>query len=268
MWLSCKGSPGLRIGAFLLSTEPFRQMSLDTNFLPGTKVVNTGDNPWKSAASATLKDSRGNAVEIQKSDSQDIAKLIATSEKAPSKTIMKEFAQATHEDNVRMGKQYLLPGQEHLSDEKERVRNPMHIKRFCMKLDRILGKTLDGQSRVFLNQPPPTPNGQFRNQMGLFVRVRGMEQFAYHDDLPKGWKKIGSVQVPYMSEFGILKVNAHGLQTGWKYIGWRGQVLLALITQGVITEKEAHQEFGQPDGGPGTLLYRKKLHEHRNRAKT
>lgn len=242
-------------------------MSLDTSKLPGT-VVDTGDNPWRSAASVALKDSRGREVAIQKSDSAAIAKVISQGAKAPSRTIVKEFAQATREQNLGTSKQYLLQGQAILEDEKQRVRNIMNIKRFCQKLDRILGKTQDGKSRVYLNQPPPTPKMQFRNQMGLFVHVRGMERHEFHDDIPKGWKKIGSVQVPYMPEFGILRTNDHGLQAGWKYIGWRGQVLLALITTGVITEAEAHKEFGEPHVGEGTVLYRQKLYAYRNRVKT
>jgi hypothetical protein len=172
--------------------------------------------------------------------------------KKPEKSAeAEETAQRLNEENTEAVKRFRLPGQEKLAGaqaEKERIRNLMHITKFCQKLDHVLGPAADGGSRVFLNKPPTTPGIESEKLMGLFIKIRGMDMFTYHTDLPPGWKKICAVQVPYMSEWGIMHLDDHGMFKGWKYIGWRGQVLLRLILAGAITEEEAHAEFGVPQG--------------------
>ena len=159
-----------------------------------------------------------------------------------------ETAHRLHEENESAIAKFRLPNQHKLLNEKERVRNLMHVSEFCRKLNNILGNAVDGGSRIFINTPPAIAGFDNHKMKGLFIKMRGMDQFTYHVDLPPGWKKICAIQVPYMSEWGILLEDDHGMMKGWKYIGWRGQVLLRLILAGAITEEEAHKEFGVPQG--------------------
>jgi hypothetical protein len=178
-----------------------------------------------------------------------------------------ETAVRLKEANEALLSRFRLPAQDKLTGkkaEKERVRNLMHITKFCQKLNNILGPGADGGSRIFLNRPPEAPGMEHGKLMGLFIKIRGMDMFTFHEDLPPGWKKICAIQVPYMSEWGIMNLNDRGMFKSWKYIGWRGQVLLRLILADAITEEEAHAEFGIPQGVEVDREYRKKLEEHRN----
>lgn len=152
-------------------------------------------------------------------------------------------------------------------DEKNRVRNLMGIGEFCRKLDRILGPAHDGGTRIFINDPPRHPAID-EHMKGLFIKMRGMDAFYFHvyedgkPELPAGWKKICSVQVPYMSEWGIMNLDDRGCFRSWKYIGWRGQVLLRLILAGAISKEEAHAEFGEPQGNDVDREYLNRLREY------
>ncbi len=148
-----------------------------------------------------------------------------------------------------------------LREERERIRNLMSLGDFCRKLNNILGPASDLGSRIFINTPPPVPGFDNQKMKGLFIKMRGMDMFTYHDDLPPGWKKICAVQSPYMSEWGIMNKNERGMFTSWKYIGWRGNVLLRLILAGAITKDEAHAEFGVPQGVEVDREYLKILEE-------
>lgn len=212
----------------------------------------------KSAASAEI-----DGVEVSASHTPETYALIEQAKeelkdwhpqwgaKPQKDTRAEDTALRLREENDALLKRFILPGQEKLSGrqaEKERVRNLLHIAQFCRRLDKILGPAADGGSRLFLNKPPHAPGMENGKMMGLFVKIRGMDQFTYHVDLPAGWKKVCTVQVPYMSEWGIMNLDDRGMFKSWKYIGWRGQVLLRLILAGAITEEEAHNEFGVPQG--------------------
>lgn len=149
-----------------------------------------------------------------------------------------------------------------LREERERIRNLMSLGDFCRKLHNILGPAADLGSRIFINTPPPVPGFDNQKMKGLFIKMRGMDMFTYHEDLPPGWKKICAVQSPYMSEWGIMNKNERGMFTSWKYIGWRGNVLLRLILAGAITKDEAHAEFGVPQGVEVDREYLKILEEY------
>jgi hypothetical protein len=180
-----------------------------------------------------------------------------------------ERAAELHELNTAAVRKFLPSG--NMLDEKERVRSLMHIKDFCAKLHNILGFAADGGSRIFINTPPAIAGFDNKKMKGLFVKMRGMDSFIYHADLIQslgpGWKKICAIQSPYMSEWGVLLVDDHGGVNGWKYIGWRGQVLLRLILAGAITEEEAHKEFGVPQGVEVDREYLKILTEWRQNGK-
>jgi len=228
----------------------------------------------KTAASAEI-----DGVEVSASHTPETYQLIQEAKteladwhpqwgKRPEKDHQaEETAARLHEENTDLVKQFRAPNQHKLLNEKERVRNLMHISTFCAKLHNILGFAADGGSRIFINKPPAIKGFDNEKMQGLFVKVRGMDQFTFHTDLEPGWKKICAIQVPYMSEWGIMLEDAHGGMMGWKYIGWRGQVLLRLILAGAITEEEAHAEFGVPQGVNVDREYLQKLTEWRNNGK-
>jgi hypothetical protein len=241
-------------------------------------MADTKDFPLKTAASAEL-----DGVEVPAKHSPETFQLIdqAKTEVAdwhpqwgakPEKDHeAEETAHRLHEENAEMVKAFRAPNQHKLLDEKERVRNLMHIKDFCAKLHRILGPAADGGSRIFINTPPAIAGFDNKKMKGLFVKMRGMDNFLYHldlmDSLGTGWKKICTIQNPYMSEWGVLLEDAHGGMMGWKYIGWRGQVLLRLILAGAITEEEANREFGVPQGVEVDREYRMILENWRRNGK-
>lgn len=229
-------------------------------------------DPLKTAASAEI-----DGVEVSAKHSPETYKLIEQAKteladwhpqwgaKPEKDSQAEETAAQLHEENVAAIKSF-LPSDK-FTNEKERVRNLMHITEFCRKLNSILGPAADGGSRIFINTPPAIAGFDNQKMKGLFIKIRGMEQFTYHTDLPPGWKKICAIQAPFMSEWGILLTDAHGGMRGWKYIGWRGQVLLRLILSGAITEEEAHAEFGVPQGVEVDLEYLKILDEWRRNGK-
>jgi len=171
-----------------------------------------------------------------------------------------DAALALREKNDELTKIYTAANR--FTDEKSRVGNLMHVRKFCEKLHNILGLAADGGSRVFINDPPYHPAID-SHMKGLFIKIRGMDNFIYHTDLPPGWKKICGIQVPYMSEWGIMNLDGRGCFRSWKYIGWRGNVLLRLILAGAISEEEAHREFGVPQGNDIDREYYLKLEEYR-----
>lgn len=207
----------------------------------------------KTSASADM----GGGVEIPAAHNEKTYDLIKTAKqeladwhvqwgKKPEKdSRADEKLAALREDTAERLKAYIPAA---LGDEKHRIRNIMSLPEFCRKLNNILGPAADLGSRIFINTPPPVPGFDNEKMKGLFIKMRGMDMFTYHDDLPPGWKKICTVQNPYMSEWGIMNRDSHGAFRSWKFIGWRGQVLLRLILAGAITEEEAHAEFGVPQG--------------------
>ena len=231
---------------------------LDTREIPGTKPVELkDDNPWVSKATGKL-----GGIEVPANASPEIQKLIEAAgiERPKADSQVQELAHEAREANTEKVKRF-RPLE--LAGGKDRVRNLMHINDFCLRLHNILGPAADGGSRIFINTPPSMPGFDNTKMKGLFIKIRGMDMFTYDMDLPPGWKKICAVQVPYMSEWGVMNLDEHGLFKSWKYIGWRGQVLLRLILAGVITEAEAHQEFGVPPGNEVDKEYRRILENWR-----
>jgi hypothetical protein len=74
---------------------------------------------------------------------------------------------------------------------------------------------------------------------------------------------VASIQVPWMCEWTIVRTDAHGLVTGFRFIGWRDAVK-ALITKKVLTEAQAHKVFGAPREAAVSSLYREDLKAFRN----
>jgi len=237
----------------------------EDDLLRTSRVIDTekNDSPFRTSTLAGLRDRNGKLVPFRPTDSPMIAEMNRRAQENRPKSDGKaqEVAHALQERNkndFRIRNAINLVTDEML-DVKARSRNPMHVVEFCRRLDKILGKE-HGLSRIYLNKPPDHP--QFRNQMGLFIRVRGQERRQFHDDLPVGWKKFTTVQVPYMAEWGVPRRDPYGALIGWIRLGWRGNVLLNLIKQGAITEAEAVAEFGEPSS-VSSESYRKQLFDIR-----
>lgn len=200
----------------------------------------------KTAASAEI-----DGVEVSASHTPETYKLIEQAhteladwhtqwgEKPEKDSRAEEEAIRLREENDAITKQF----RPNLPDEGHRIRELMHVNRFCKKLRKILGP-----GRIHINTPPPVPGFDNTKMRGLFIRIRGMDNFTFHADLMPGWKKICAIQGPYMPEWGLMNLDERGNFRSWKYIGWRGQVLLRLILAEAITEEEAHKEFGAPQG--------------------
>ena len=230
-------------------------------------MADTKDFPLRTDASAEL-----DGVEVSANHSPETYKLIESANqelknwlpqwgKKPEKDHKaEETAHRLNEENTDLVKQFRVPDK--FTNEKERVRNLMHVNVFCKKLKNILGP-----DRIHINTPPPVAGFDNNKMRGLFIRIRGMDMFTFHEDLNPGWKKICAIQGPYMPEWGIMLRDAHGGARGFKYIGWRGQVLLRLILAGAITEEEAHKEFGVPQGAEVDREYLQKLTNWRNNGK-
>jgi hypothetical protein len=88
---------------------------------------------------------------------------------------------------------------------------------------------------------------------GISVWKQGRFQYA------------GAIQCGYMQEFSDFNYDHHDLITTERHRGWRGTVLLRLITEGFITEDAAHAEFGSPIQNSASWVYRWKLWQFRNR---
>lgn len=133
-----------------------------------------------------------------------------------------------------------------LTDRKRRLVNIIHIREFLRRLH-----TNGVQCFTTYAGMPDTA--------GLWAVVPGYEQL--------GHLYICYVQIPYMCEWSVLKLDAHGLPAGEEYRGWR-TALWRLIEEGVLTEQKAHQIFGEPCSDSIARRYRQSLYWLRNHANT
>lgn len=79
----------------------------------------------------------------------------------------------------------------------------------------------------------------------------------------QGKRQVATLQYPLGTEWMIMNFDEYGVPTHAKYLGWR-TALLSLITQNIVTEKEAHKAFPVTDG-PASAWYREQLQILRNR---
>lgn len=163
-----------------------------------------------------------------------------------------EFANFAREEYQREKEQsdfqvrsYRWHDQEMLTDEKARIVNIMHSRDFLRKL-----RENGVQCATFYCGLPDTA--------GLWAVVPGYEQL--------GHLYICYIQIPYMCEWSVLRLDAHHLPSGEKYRGWR-TVLCRLIEEKVLTEEKAHEIFGEPCSGIVSSRYRNSLFFARNSAR-
>jgi hypothetical protein len=78
-------------------------------------------------------------------------------------------------------------------------------------------------------------------------------------------KFVNSIQVPWMYEWSLMKLDDHNLPNGYRYVGWRDAVA-QLVELGIWTEQKAHKVFGAPsDCSARSSRYRRSLWLHRNK---
>jgi hypothetical protein len=165
----------------------------------------------------------------EKTSSQNLEELVRQQEK--SREMVKEF---------RFYKQ------DELLDEKSRRGQVMDCFEFLEKLNTIRPAYLSAVVR--------------RGLSGLAI----YKPHAGIDGLRQDWMYVCGVQVGYMYEYSVIRVDNHGLPTNEKYRGWR-TVLLRAIQKDCLTEEEVDRVFG-PATGPASRRYREQLFCWRHRA--
>ena len=107
------------------------------------------------------------------------------------------------------------------------------------------------------------------------LRAGGVKCFSHDSQLGDGsaslfalkgeeFIPVCSIQVPLMWEWSLLRIDPKtNLPTGFRDIGWRSAVK-CLITEGVLTERRAHEIFGKPAEGAVSRIYRSLLWDFRN----
>jgi hypothetical protein len=172
-----------------------------------------------------------------------------------------ELACRLYEENRAASKKYRMPNQDVFTSDEERIGHILHYQPFIQRLKKILPARYNDFSR--------------RGMVGLNLLVPTIK--GGH------WMYPCAVQVGYMPEYSVMHVDRHDVATNEKYRGWRGTVLLRLITDtycpqcctngqclhpdalrcGYISEEAAHKEFGEPDLY-NSSLYRQALQYFRN----
>lgn len=71
------------------------------------------------------------------------------------------------------------------------------------------------------------------------------------------------IQIPFMCEWSVLRLDRRQLPSGERYRGWRTMVS-QLVVKGILTEQEAHEIFGHPIDGPVSRRYRRTMFYFRN----
>lgn len=167
----------------------------------------------------------------------------------------KELYLKDKEDSDRQVSGYRIEGQDLLTDEKARKINPIAIERFMKKLR-------DNGVKCFLYQvqSPNTP-ATMVNTVGLWCVIPGQERLG-HIYKGQGHQYITWMDIPFMYEWSVLRVDIHQLPIGEKHRGWR-TVISEMVKRKVFTEQKAHDIFGPPSGRQ-SLFYRQRMHTYRN----
>lgn len=160
------------------------------------------------------------------------------------------------EESDKLALAYREEEQETLTDEKARTVHPMHVDEFMRKL-RINGV------KCFIYQTPWKKGdpASMMNTVGLWAVVPGQEQAGFiHKG--EGHQYVTWMDVPFMYEWSVLRLDEHSIPIGEKYRGWR-TVLSRLIAMKVLSETKAHRIFGEPSGAT-SKIYKRTLFEFRN----
>lgn len=158
--------------------------------------------------------------------------------------VREEFQREKEKSDAQV-QSYRWHDQEALTDKKARLVNILHAREFMRRLH--------------------------NNGVQCFTHYAGMPDTAGLWAVVPGYERLGHlyicyIQVPYMAEWSVLRLDAHKLPSGEEYRGWR-TALCRLIEEGVLSESKAHEIFGEPTSGPVSLRYRRSLYYARNFAR-
>lgn len=159
------------------------------------------------------------------------------------------------EDSIRQVSSYRMEEQETLTDEKARMVGRMGSREFIEKL-----RANGVRCFTYQVQSGNTP-ATMVNTVGLWCVVPGQEQ-AGHIYNGAGHQYMTWMDIPFMFEWSVLRLDPHQLPIGEKYRGWR-TVLSKLIRRKVFTEQKAHEIFGIPSGAT-SKIYKRTLYDFRN----
>jgi hypothetical protein len=70
------------------------------------------------------------------------------------------------------------------------------------------------------------------------------------------------LDIPFMYEWSVLRLDEHKVPIGEKYRGWR-PAISEMVKRRVFTEQKAHKIFGLPSGRR-SLFYRQRMFLYRN----
>lgn len=167
-----------------------------------------------------------------------------------------EKSQMFHELNERAAARDKWDGQGRWigrDNEDERQGELLTPHEFMRRLTAVIGKRLElfryavmGRLAVLMDDPDPSPIilPQYQ-QPGL-----------------RGKKQVATLQFPIGTEWMMMHFDQYGVPRYAKYIGWR-TALLSLISEGIITEEQAHKAFPvKPNHA--SLWYRAQLYQMRN----
>jgi hypothetical protein len=163
------------------------------------------------------------------------------------KAFVKESFAAEKEQSDAQVAQYKMEDQELLTDAAPRMVNIMRSRDFIKKLR-------DNGVKCFTlyNWQPGLPLW-LQQTVGLWACPPFSDTMRY----------ICYLQIPYMWEWSVLRLDRHGLPNGEDYRGWRTAVC-ELIKKEIFTETKAHEVFGQPTESIVSRRYRKTLYLLRN----
>jgi hypothetical protein len=172
----------------------------------------------------------------------------------------KEYANEEYyrekEQSDRLVSAYRMEEQDTLTDEKARKVGKISTREFIKKLR-------DNGVNCFTYQVPPdakTP-ASMRNTVGLWCEVPSERSigFSYRGI---NHQYVTWMDIPFMYEWSILRLDDHQLPAGEKYRGWR-TVLARLVMRKVLSEVKANRIFGEPSGAT-SKIYKRTLFEFRN----
>jgi hypothetical protein len=151
---------------------------------------------------------------------------------------------------------YRMEEQDTLTDEKARKKGALSTREFIKKLR-------DNGVNCFTYQVPPDPKTpkSMINTVGLWCEVPSERSIGF---LYRGIRHqyMTWMDIPFMYEWSVLRLDDHQLPAGEKYRGWR-TVLARLVMRKVLTELRAHQIFGEPSGAT-SKIYKRTLYDFRN----
>jgi hypothetical protein len=157
------------------------------------------------------------------------------------KNFVAEGRQYDREISIKQVIGYRMEDQDLLIDESPRKVNVMASRLFVRKLRQNGIKCF-------------TIYNGLAGTVGLWACPPNSDQMRY----------VAFIQIPYMYEWSVLRLDKNMLPDGEKFRGWR-TVIAQLIIREILTEKQANRIFGRATDSAVSRRYRKSLCLFRNR---